>query len=203
MGRYVTSSQIAAVLGLDSSVNLDALDVFVNAAESMIDRETGRRFDSVTATRRFDISDPGRYLSVGDVQAVTAVGVADATGGSPATLTASDYYLGPSVRASGEPYHWISLSNLGSYTYHRGFRTVEITGTWGWATVPPEIITTLMSIVTRSYQQGRAGGVQRITDIPGLGTVEFASATAVSGAIGGLTADESRAVRLYQRHVIA
>lgn len=201
MGRYMVATDLITILGLPAGTSTIVLDFFIDAAESAIDRETGRRFDSVTETRRFDVADPGEYLSVGDLVSVTAVGVADETGGAYTALAASDYFLGPSVRPAGHPYHWIELSNVGSYGFAFGFRTVEITGTWGWAAVPADIKALVASMVARTYHQSRGGGVQRITDIPGLGTVEFADTA--DTASGGFTASEARQLSRYRRMVFA
>lgn len=201
MGRYVTAAELIVTLGLDPATDEDVLEEYIEAAEDAIDGETGRRFDSVTETRRFDIANPGEYLSVGDLVSVTAVGVADGTGATYTTLAATDYFLGPSVRQNGYPYRWISLSDVGSYSYSFGYRTVEIAGTWGWTAVPASIKQVVRSMVARTYQQSRGGGVSRITDIPGLGTVEFANTT--SEAMGGFTADEARSLARYRVVVFA
>src|SRR5688500_17484841 len=103
MGRYLTAAQLITRLGLDPVTDEDLLEEYIESAEAAIDGETGRRFDSVTETRRFDITEPGEYLSVGDLVSVTAVGVAGSTGGDSTTLTATDYFLGPSVRPAGYP----------------------------------------------------------------------------------------------------
>jgi hypothetical protein len=208
MGRYVTAAQMAAILGLDGSTSLDALDFFIHSAEAAVDRETGRSFDAVTETRQFDVSEPGQYLNTGDLVSVTAVGVADATGEAFTTLAVTDYFLGPVMKPAGYPYRWLALSNLGSWSYAFGYRTVEITGTWGWAAVPYDIQSCVMTIVSRSYQQGRAGGISRITDIPGLGTVEFSESGGVgssqtAASLGGLTASEARTLARYRRVVVA
>ena len=201
MGRYIAASQMAALLGLDASTAPEVLDFYIASAETAIDRETGRHFDSVTETRRFDVANPGRFLVTGDLVSVTAVGVADATGGAYTTLTASDYFLGPIGTPASVPYQWLSLSNLGSYSYAFGYSTVEITGRWGWAAVPADIRQLTLSLVSRAYQQSRGGGIARITDIPNLGTVEFAEASAES--LGGFTANEARTLGRYRRLVLA
>jgi hypothetical protein len=201
MGRYLTAAQLITRLGLDPATDEDLLEEYIESAEAAIDGETGRRFDSVTETRQFDITAPGEYLSVGDLISVTAVGVADATGGTLTALTATDYFLGPSVRQAGHPYRWLNLSDVGSYSYDFGYRTVEIAGTWGWSAVPADIKQIVASVVARTYQQSRGGGVSRITDIPGLGTVEFSS-PASSGGVGGFTADETRTLARYRRVVL-
>lgn len=201
MGRYVTAAELIVRLGLDPATDEDVLEDYIESAEAAIDGETGRRFDSVTETRRFDIANPGEYLSIGDLVSVTAVGVADGTGADLTTLTAGDYFLGPSNRQAGWPYRVIQLSDVGSYSFAYGFRTVEITGTWGWAAVPADIKQLVASMVARTYQQSRGGGVSRITDIPGLGTIEFADTSASN--LGGFTANEARTLSRYRRAVLA
>lgn len=201
MGRYITAATLIDILGLDPATDTDTFDFFIEAAEAAIDAETGRSFDSVTETRRFDVANPGAYLDVGDLVSVTAVGVADGTGAAYTTLTVTDYFLGPSVRPAGHPYRWIELSDVGSYSYNYGFRTVEIAGTWGWAAVPADIKQVVASMVARTYQQSRGGGVSRITDIPGLGTIEFTDPTTAQS--GGFSAAESRTLRRYARLVFA
>jgi hypothetical protein len=201
MGRYLTAAHLITRIGLDPTTNEDVLEDYIESAEAAIDAETGRRFDSVTETRLFDVYDPGEYLNVGDLVSVTAVGVADATGGAFTTLTASDYYLGPPVRQAGWPYRWLNLSDLGSYDYNFGYRTVEIAGTWGWAAVPADIKQLVASIVARTFQQSRAGGVSKITDIPQLGTVYFSDPT--NSTTSGFTTEEARTLARYRRLVIA
>lgn len=201
MGRYVYASQMAAILGLDSSTAPEVLDFFIASAEAAIDAETGRSFDSVTETRRFDVVNPDDYLSVGDLVSVTAVGVADATGGAYTTLAATDFFLGPAVRAAGWPSQWISLSDMGSYVYSEGYRTVEIAGVWGWPAVPADIKQIAMSMAVRSYHQTRGGGVSRIVDIPDLGTIEFSDPTSVQTA--GFSPAEARTLTRYRRLVLA
>lgn len=201
MGRYLTAAQLITRLGLDPATDEDLLEEYIESAEAAIDGETGRRFDSVTETRQFDITEPGEYLSVGDLVSVTAVGVADATGSAFTTLTAGDYFLGPSVRQAGHPYRWINLSNIGSYSYASGYRTVEITGMWGWAAVPADIKQLVASVVARTYQQSRGGGVSKITDIPQLGTVYFSDPT--NSTTSGFTTEEARTLARYRRVVLA
>ena len=201
MGRYLTAAQLITRLGLDPTTDEELLEEYIESAEAAIDGETGRRFDSVTETREFDITEPGTYLNVGDLVSVTAVGVADATGGTLTALTATDYFLGPPNRPAGHPYRWLNLSNLGSYAYAFGYRTVEIVGTWGWAAVPADIKQIVASVVARTYQQSRGGGVSKITDIPGLGTVYFSDAS--NATTTGFTTEEKRTLARYQRLVIA
>jgi hypothetical protein len=93
------------------------------------------------------------------------------------------------------------LSDLGSYDYNVGYRTVEIAGTWGWAAVPADIKQLVASIVARTFQQSRAGGVSKITDIPQLGTVYFSDPT--NSTTSGFTTEEARTLARYRRLVIA
>lgn len=202
MGRYIEAADLITILGLDPATSETVLDFFIDAAEAAIDRETGRRFDSVTETRRFDIANPGEYLNTGDLVSVTTLKVADQTGADYTTLdAATDYFLGPSVRPLGQPYQWISLSDIGSYTYSFGHRTVEIAGVWGWAAVPADIKQIVASMVARNYQQSRGGGVSRIVDIPDLGTIEFSDPA--TNTTGGFSASEARTLARYRRMVMA
>src|SRR5688500_13656092 len=71
MGRYLTAAQLITRLGLDPATDEDLLEEYIESAEAAVDGETGRRFDSVTETRHFDITAPGEYLNVGDLVSVT------------------------------------------------------------------------------------------------------------------------------------
>lgn len=129
-----------------------------------------------------------------DIASITTLELAEssvkATSGTFATISTGDYYLQPSSRVfDGWPAQYIELTDEFSGTYNSsapfmwfspGFRTVRITGKFGWNTTSAEstafpqevraIAAELAVKMWRSRESGFSGGVG-VNDV-GLVTVE-------------------------------
>ena len=118
--------------------------------ESLIDRASeaiinycGREFAPAAAAtlRRFRYRGGNMLdLSPYDLQSATLVQI-DTETSSPTTLVADDDYTFEPFPARDGVYQWMELPNydVDSSCYPKGFREVEITGTWGFATVPADV----------------------------------------------------------------
>src|SRR6266566_6630773 len=115
------------------------------AASRAIDQQTGRRFypDSVDQTRKFVPMNPG-YVSIDDLSSFTSL---TAQGGTWTLDT--DFYLEPinavaegnawtGIRTIWKPFLWDAQS-VGPSAPGPDAR-VSVTGKFGWATAPPEIV---------------------------------------------------------------
>lgn len=147
---YLTEAEARDYVGAVDARNPEFLEDVVTAASRLIDRHCGRHFYQVTATARVFDSADGYTVQFGpfnDLASVTSVKTDDNEDGTfETTRSATTYQLHPVNASTAAPAVWpytslVMLSGntlpTGSWTGRRGL--VEITGTWGWSAVPPEV----------------------------------------------------------------
>lgn len=147
---YLTEAEARDWAMRNETKPTDILEEVVNSASRLIDRHCGRHFYQVTATARIFDSEDGYCIHFGpfnDLVSVTTVKTDDNEDGTyETTRSATTYQLHPVGASTMGPAVWpyTSLHMLGgqtlpwlSTTGRRGL--VEITGTWGWPAVPPEV----------------------------------------------------------------
>lgn len=168
-----TVDEVALYLGLDSSDDLALLESLVSAAQGMIERHTGRRFDVETATARYlhatrDVF--GRSLWLGAELAAAPTSVVNGNG---VTVTSNQYVLEPRNDA---PYYALTL--LGSSGVTWTYTTdpegaIAVTGKWGYSTTPPaEVKHACVRLAAFLYRQrDNSGDSDRAIVTPG-GTVK-------------------------------
>jgi hypothetical protein len=171
---YATIPDLVALLGEVDDSDIPTLTLALSSAEQLINRATWRRFDQVTETRTFD-TDGTALLYVGDLVSITSITYLPVVGDAAVTLVAgTDYRLGGGD-GSVTPYRWVQVIDGATYPVWRlGTATIVITGVWGWPSVPDDIRLLTCSLAVRAWRSGRSG-YQRATNIPGLGTLEFAA----------------------------
>jgi hypothetical protein len=147
---YITVDEAKASLELTGTVFAD-LDLAgaVETASSLVDELANRTFTAGTAgeARVFYANMPG-LLEIDDAQTVTAVAV-DWAGGTAFTDTRTDYVLEPRNAGNhGEPYTRLRFSS--------GIDgAVQVTGTYGWATVPASVKTLTLLLPERLVKRQR------------------------------------------------
>jgi hypothetical protein len=156
-------------LGGGTSANEDELILEkIRQVSRQIENYCGRWFAprplSGTATYRFH-SEAGNVLHIPrGIRSITSLGIASEdqpdTGGTYVVSASADYYIDP---PSGErtdpsdPGFWVRLGwNRSSYFYDAAFG-VEITGAFGWASVPYDIQGVATRASIRRYL-GKGGG---------------------------------------------
>jgi hypothetical protein len=125
-------------LGESSYRQPGRIEALINSASWQIISYAGREFKPLSSStvRSFPISADG-YVYLGGNEALTITQVrANTEGTSPTTLAATDYQK--IVAANGST---IGIQLLRNYSNAFSPLTgyAEITGTWGWTTVPPDI----------------------------------------------------------------
>lgn len=98
------------------------------------------------------------------IRAVSLLEVAQYTGAAFATVPSTDYFLrpGPAELMPGWPYTRVELTDrpTGSWSvFPRGYNTVRMTATTGWAAIPDEITDVALTAATRAWhgvQNGQA-----------------------------------------------
>lgn len=152
---YLTAEQAAQYVGRQFADATDILDAVVTSVSRMIDRYCGRHFyqagtvDTPVA-RIFDADEPCE-LDLGcynDLVSVTSLKAdTDGSGTYDYTYSASDYQLcpvGAATRAPiAEPYTEIELLASAPvfplYAANRREGLIQVTGIWGWPSVPDEV----------------------------------------------------------------
>lgn len=147
-----TLEEVKLALELTEVKRDDVIQMFITSASSAIQTYIESRIVPVeTGAKRFAWSGGGLDLMPYALQSATQVSLDP--DGSPTVLGASDYVFKPFVSTNGG-YSSLTFSSLvspvGSSTWQNfGVTFVEVTGTWGWATVPEDIkhgaIATVMS----------------------------------------------------------
>lgn len=141
------------------------IDTLITRVSKFIDSETQRPHGfGVTASlaKTFD-GDGGTRLHVPDLVTLTQVRVKlDGTSGTTWTTgTIGEFFLRPkSWTAQGWPALWVDISDQasGSVTYFpKGYDTVELTGTWGWAAVPKDIEQVCVNLTVRLFRARGTG----------------------------------------------
>lgn len=191
---YATIAELKELLDKVSSTDDTALTICLQAAETYINGNRGarRRFDQVSEARVFD-GNGVALLPVPDLVSVTSITVAPGTGQAQVALAGTDYYLGPPADGRGRPYTWIELSDVGTYrVWPRGQRTITVTGTWGWPSVPDDIQLVALSLAARAWKSTQAG----FSDVIG---VDEAGQAQFSKAIGTF---DSQVLKSYRRTVL-
>ena len=142
---YATVNEFKAWVKLNDTVDDGVLSFIVDSVTEWIDQYTDRHFwrDGVTGSevaRTFEAC--GRYeLDIDDLVSVTAFKTDEAGDGTfETTWSATDYQLLPVNRPTGRPYTKVrSIAGRGfpvRYSTIGRSDRVQITGIWGWDTVP-------------------------------------------------------------------
>jgi hypothetical protein len=200
IGSYATATLIKSRAGITDATDDTLLGTIADQVNMYIERTTGRIIAPGTVgTAYYDGEGDNRIFlpvtadgtRIGGVRAITSLAVADYTGGAYTTLPAADYFLRGMSQPAG-PYDWLYLSDTatGGYTlFPRGFNTVKLIGTTGWAAIPDDVQEVALTIAVRAWH-ARQNGQQDI-----VGTDEFGRPV-VSRFVSGRDRDTLRAYTL-------
>lgn len=140
---YATRDELKVALALQSQTYVDAdIDRACAAASRAIDNRCGRAFYTTTETRYFTPNPRDPALDILDVQAISAFTVDIAGNGSFSTtwVAGTDFDLEPfNAAATGRPYELVRLRPQAGKRWPRYNRSVQVAGTFGWATIPDPV----------------------------------------------------------------
>lgn len=191
---YVTAAALKESLSLTGTSYADAdINNVLAAASRGIDRACGRHFYNQTETRYYWPRDEW-LIEIEDLAAEPTTLQTDPAGdGSfPYTWTLhTDYELEPyNVATDGFPYTHIRRRRRGSFYFPCTVeRSVKITGTFGWAAVPSEIVTATSLLAFRLLERTREAPLGVVTLGPDL-----------VGRIARTDPDVSALIAEYIRH---
>lgn len=140
---------------------------WITQAGDWLAHRTGRCFtpDPATGTKTYLFDGDGsRDLFVPrGVRSITTLELASATGG--AYVASTDFFLRPgdAVRSPGWPYTRIALSDMAGTYFWPGYDTVKITGTFGFAAVPPAIEQLALTLVVAAMRETSSSGGETVT----------------------------------------
>lgn len=129
----------------------------IAAASRGIDEYTGRFFFTSVGTRYYTAYEPG-YVDIDDL---TTAGVLttdqDGDGVFETSWTVNtDYTFAPfNAAADGKPYEKIRLQPYGSQRFPCLPRAVSVAGTFGWPSVPDQIVEATTIIATKLVKRKR------------------------------------------------
>lgn len=172
---YAVASSAKVRLGITDTNDDDLLVNFCSQVNGWIESKTGRPIGPDTTSTYtldgYDALEDGRLLLFPrGIVSVSTLEVTTNTGAAFTTVPASDYFLRPTSneREPGWPATelWMtdipSASNTAPY-FFPGFGTIRITGVFGWAAIPQDLIDVALTLVVASYRARGAGGGDSIT----------------------------------------
>lgn len=175
---YATRAQFKAFVGNIADVVDDStIDLCLGAASRAIDGHCGRRFWKATETRYFTPRD-SEALMIPDLVSITTLKTDDDLDDvHEITWATTDYVLRPRnapYASPARPYNEIKVTRAGRYRFIRGADSVEITGMWGWQTLPTEITLACLEQAHRFF--ARRGSPFGVIGTPDVGTLALLSA---------------------------
>ena len=129
------------------------------------------RHPAVTGTevRTYDGENSGMITEQQGISSVTQVRWSNVTAGTWTSATAADYLLRHPVMPGG-PFLFLRVSDVGLVPrWYRGYGTVEVTGVFGYLTIPPPIEQATLYWAADLYRIGASGGIVGA----GVGVEEF------------------------------
>jgi hypothetical protein len=171
LGSYATAALIKERAGITDSTDDTLLGKIADQVNMYIERETQRVLAPISGTPVLTYDGDGSnrlylpvtqdedYPFIGGIRAITTLEIADYTNGAYSTIVSTDYFLRGKSQP-GAPFDWLYLSDLptGSYArFPRGYGTVRITATCGWAAIPDDIIDVALTVAVRLWHARETG----------------------------------------------
>lgn len=166
---YCTVPEFKTWSGLKDTIDDLTIDNAIGAVSRGIDNFTKRRFwQTAAATNRVFDSCDGWQLDIDDATAVTQVATdTDSDGVFETVWAATDYQLLPlNPAAAPEPEPYTLIRATGTLTFPRPTSVtsrlglVQVTGTWGWPSIPDPVFQATLILVHRTIKrQGSPEGV--------------------------------------------
>jgi hypothetical protein len=159
--EYVSATVLKATLSLTGETYADAdLTVACAAASRAIDRASNRRFyaDADATQVRYYTPHSPWLVAIDDAIAVTSVKVDTSADGTWATTLTNntDFTLEPvNAAADGLPWTRICVVQRSGLILYPDPRYVKVTGKFGWAAVPDEIVQATTLLAARLVKRAR------------------------------------------------
>ena len=163
IGAYATLAALKSRASISDTTDDAVLTSICDQINQYIETKTGRVLAPIaSATYTFD-GDGSRVLRYPrGIRAVTLLECAQYTGAGYETVASSQYFLRPAAAElrPGWPYTRIEFTDMptGTFTaFPRGYDTVRVTMTTGWAAVPDDITELALVAATRAWHAVESG----------------------------------------------
>lgn len=161
--EYVSAATLKTTLGITVSTFDTDITTACSAASKGIDQACNRRFwaDADTAQVRYYSPPSSRVLAIDDLITLTSLLTdLDGDGTFETTLTNNtDFVLEPlnaAAETPARPYNRVRLHPRSSAYWPRYPRSVKVTGKFGWAAVPDEIVRATTILATKLFKRQEA-----------------------------------------------
>ena len=192
---YITPAEFKETLSLygTSYADDDIIRALASASKA-IDRFCGRTFGTAAAQTRFYRPETSTLVRVDDVQAVTEVAHDAQNNGTYSDVRAAGTYSLRPLNALADDVPFTSIRFVsGTVT-----NTVRVTGTFGWAETPPEVLDATVMIAAAILKRVREApfGVATFGDETKSAMKIAALDTQVKGLLSPLVSGAQRAIVL-------
>lgn len=162
IGSYATAATLKATAGITDSDDDTLLGLICDRVNQFIESKTGRVLAPITSATYYYDGDGSRglYLPVpvsggpiGGIRSISELAVAPYSGASYEVVPSTDYFLRRQAVGHG-PFEYLVFTDVPTSTYTafpRGYSTVKLTGTAGWAAIPDDIIEVAITAATRAW----------------------------------------------------
>lgn len=163
-GAYATLDNLLEYVKPPNDEQNNLLSDLLVASSAWLDKKVHRDFYrhpqiSGTETRTFDGTGSTRLFVRAGIVSLTTVSLAELSGGAYTALASSDWFLGPDQPE--DSYDYVQISDQSAYytwPLARGYRTWQLTGVFGFATIPEDVVKATLDIAREWYRQGPGGG---------------------------------------------
>lgn len=153
---YVSAAELKSWLSITSSSHDDEVDLVVSAASRAIDDHQNTRYYPTSETRYYEPSPRDSWLIIDDLVTLTSVKFdIDGDGTFETTLTENTHFtLEPLNNAlENKPKYILNLIPSGGYTFPGIPRSVQVVGSFGWASTPAQVKYACMIQAARYYSR--------------------------------------------------
>lgn len=173
---YATLVDVKRQLDITDSVDDTLLELCIESASRAIDNMTERVFFQGTATRIF-VPDDSFYTPIDDLYSVTSVKTSDdADQVYDITWQTTDYQLEPlNGTINGTAWPYTGIRAVGDFLWPTvgAEATVQITGVWGWPSVPTAIKQACILQSARYYK--RSDSPMGVAGFDAMGAVRLSN----------------------------
>lgn len=168
IGAYATATLLKSRAGITDTTDDTLLGTICDQVNQYIESKTHRVLAPISSTTYYYDSDGGRSLylpipasgpPIGGLRAISALWLADYTGATYESVDTSQVFLRRQIGMTG-PYELLEFTDYptGSFSsFPRGFNTVKITATAGWAAIPDDIADVALTAATRAWFSRQSG----------------------------------------------
>ena len=169
---YLELEQAKSTLELDSPIMDQDLVRSLVSASRIVDDLTGTRFYTTTADeiRYYTPAWYAKEVAIHDLNTLTEVATDDAGGFTYGTVwtQGTDFVLAPfNASLEGMPWQEIHRASNTGFNFRGYSRSLRVTGKFGWATVPANVVTATGIIATQLLTQQRSAPLGVITAFDG------------------------------------